>query len=94
MYPYGNKGRHYPRLDIASTDEDVVRHFAEVVDGAAVYGPIQRSTKKPFWRWQATGQRAVTAWALLSPYLGERRTARGLEVFAICEALKQQREEK
>lgn len=86
MYPYRDSktGRLYPRLDLASTDEDVVRRFSRIVDGRAVYGPIQRGEKKPFWRWQATGGPAKKALALFAPYLGERRTARMHEVLALC----------
>jgi hypothetical protein len=97
MYPYRdskNKERQYPRLDLASTDEDVVRDFARIVDGRSVYGPIQRGNKKPFWRWQATGKPAEEVLALFAPYLGERRTARMNEVLAQCGAVvRQQRKE-
>lgn len=90
VYPYRSRKAHYPRVDLASTDEDVVRRFARVVDsGSSVYGPIQskRYPKgKPFWRWQATGTRAVRVMALLAPYLGERRSARLTEVLAQCES--------
>lgn len=95
IYPYrdSKSGTHYPRLDLASTDEDVVRRFARIVDGGSVYGPIQRPNRKPFWRWQATGTRARLALDLFAPHLGERRSARRTEVLAQCESVNNNRKE-
>jgi hypothetical protein len=96
VYPHRDtkSGRQYPRLDLASTDEDVVRRFAQIIDGRAVYGPIQVGTKKPFWRWQATGGPAVRALELLAPHLGERRTNRSNEVLAQCEAANREQQQR
>lgn len=73
--------RSYPRLELSSTDQDVVLRFAGIL-GGAIYGPIERENRKPFWRWTATGERARSALAVLAPQLGARRTARMDDVLA------------
>ena len=73
----------YLRLALASTDEDVVRQFHEIVGLGSVggpYGPYKGKTKKPHWQWHAATQKADQALTVLLPYLGERRQAKAEEV--------------
>jgi hypothetical protein len=82
------QSRGYPRLQLASTDEDVVRRFQSVVNGGAVHGPYPsrgptgstRQDYKVHWRWGATGRPARAIMALLLPWLGKRRMERWTEV--------------
>lgn len=73
------------RLTLASTDEDVVRRFALAATGntCQINGPhIRGAHYKPFWKWEKAGIQAETFLKRAVPFLGERRTARALEVLA------------
>lgn len=71
------------------TDEDVVRRFHKVVGVGYVNGPYRHGGlgKKPAWIWatQKTDE-VIAVYKMLSPWLGERRRARGAEVIAIRRA--------
>jgi hypothetical protein len=77
---------HNLRMAVMMTDRDVVEHFAEVLGGAARYWmPPRHRTHgwKAQWWWNASGQAAADILRLLLPYLGERRSARALELLEI-----------
>jgi hypothetical protein len=80
------KGR-FPTAVIAlqMTDRDVVERFAEVMGCGRVTSQVDvRENRKPLWRW-TTARRVDCkriAEAML-PYLGERRSARALEIIAV-----------
>jgi hypothetical protein len=82
------ESRSYPRIELGSSDEDVVRRFNDVIGGGKVLGPYTRAghpdrpTRKPMWFSRRVGASAREALALLAPYLGERRTARMHEVLS------------
>lgn len=85
-----SRNRIYPRLVLASTDEDVVRRFHETIGVGYVNGPYKQANRphtKPTWRWEAFGTSARKALPLLLPFLGERRTARANEVLAISDGV-------
>lgn len=75
-----------PRLDLSSTDHDVVARFAEVL-GGRVYGPYKQkpsamgTLRKPISRWVVCGHAAEAAATALRPWLGERRRQRLEDVF-------------
>jgi len=74
----------YPSARLAMTDEDVVRRFAATLEllGGRVHGPY-RGTNKPYWVWQLSGfERVQALYAMLWPWLGNRRRSRGAEVVA------------
>ena len=79
-----------PTLQLASTDEDVVRRFHAAVGVGNFNGPYQYGTdkdgvaKKPYWQWSALGyERAQAVIALLWEGLGVRRRARAKEVLML-----------
>lgn len=77
--------RSYPRIALASTDEDVVRKWNRIVGGGKVLGPYTRAKHpehKPMWRATRVGKSAEAVLALFAPHLGERRIARMNEVLA------------
>lgn len=80
LWREGKSDRLYPRLDLASTDEDVVRRFSNAVGTGRVYGPYSRPNRKTFWRCLLHGQDARHALDLIGPWLGERRAARMQQV--------------
>jgi hypothetical protein len=70
-------------ISLTSTDEDVVREFARVVDAGKVYGPYQYDEKrKPFWKWNCDGMNGVRVLEDLLPWFLSRRAARAREVIA------------
>lgn len=77
------KTRHHLRLQLGSTDEDVVRRFHKIVGLGSVGGPyadVRKPQYKPTWRWSASYKQAGLALAKMLPYLGERRVARAAEL--------------
>jgi hypothetical protein len=71
-------------LTVGSTDEDVLRRFAEIIGIGSVRGPCAPKSnlgKKPYWVWQANGfAKGQAVIAALWPFLGERRKARASEL--------------
>lgn len=77
----GTRTYKYPRLQLAMTDEDVVRRFHEVVGEGRVNGPYRNQADfKPYWAWAAQNSAAERVMARLLPHLGARRSARWAEV--------------
>lgn len=80
IFWHTSKGRG--RVQMSSTDYDVLERFARVVGCGRVYGPYQPSGGRRLrWDWLAEGPtepRQVVA--MLWPYLGERRRAKAVEV--------------
>jgi hypothetical protein len=73
-------GRKVMRL--ASTDEDTVRRFSEIIAVGKIYGPYEQGPpRKPFWVWVASGVDALLALRLMISWLGERRRKRACELF-------------
>lgn len=72
-----------PRMQLSSTDHDVLARFVDVVGVGRIYGPYVKAApaRLPRWDWQIGGHakccRLMTAFA---PYLGERRRAKAVEV--------------
>lgn len=73
-------------MQLAMTDEDVVRKFHEAVFGiGTVSGPfynkqatVSGKPRKPTWAWRTTKIDAcITVYTLLRPHLGIRRRATG-----------------
>lgn len=72
----------HPRIQLSSTDEDVIRRFAAVVGRGRVYGPYQKKDSRlPRFDW-TTGSwlNCAEIAGRLWPYLGERRRAKMREV--------------
>jgi hypothetical protein len=75
------RGYIYPVAAVEMTDEDSVRRFAAAVGFGVVNGPYAHWAKKQSWRWQAFGfERTQALLAMLWPWLGIRRRAKGAEV--------------
>jgi hypothetical protein len=86
VYAENQSGRRYLRFCLSSTDEDVIRRFAEIVGVGKVYGPYAGTNKVRFdWRTKNAADAHDVA-ALLAPWLGRRRleqlTAAGAAVAA------------
>jgi hypothetical protein len=72
-----------PRLQLASTDADVVMRFLRAVGYGKITMPTRRAGRKQQWVWTAAGWPVVIDFATeLGPYLGERRRARLDEVMS------------
>lgn len=72
----------YLRMQLDSTDKDVLERFQKAVGVGHIYGGevgyVSPSSigKKPVWKWTCSGS---SAWALANtfrPFLGSRRTQR------------------
>lgn len=76
--------RGYPRASMASTDQDVIERFAEIVRVGKVSGPASDRrfpSRKPLWRWWVSNpQDFIKFTELLEPYLGERRLQKLREI--------------
>lgn len=82
-----NTGRHayqYPRAEMTTTDEDVLRKFHEIVGVGGITGPHidpRKPTYKPKWHWTAVGHQPTQYLViLLWTWLCERRRSRAAEV--------------
>ncbi len=77
---YHRSARHRVRLQVKSTEEDVVRQAQSRI-GGNVFGPYQYKYKdgvvrKAFWMWVSDGLDPRDAVANMWPWLGERRRIR------------------
>lgn len=77
---YHRSARHRVRLQVKSTDEDVVR-LAHSRVGGNVFGPYQYRYKdgvvrKAFWIWVSDGLDPREAVVSMWPWLGARRRSR------------------
>lgn len=80
--PFG-KGNSQMSLSLATTDEDVLRRFHEIVGVGFISGPVQRNKPgcKPFWTWRCSAQ--TDAHVLIEtfrPWLGKRRREQATRV--------------
>lgn len=87
------RSRKVARLQLNSTDEDVVRRFAAIIPGV-VCGPYVHgkradgANRKPYWVWICSGQEKIErAMEMLSPWFGERRLARARELGLLNERM-------
>jgi hypothetical protein len=75
---------HQIRLQLGSSDRDVVERFAAVVGcGSISYRqslPRLSDTPKPMWIWVAVAVKAAALLEEIFPYLGERRSERAREL--------------
>lgn len=74
-------GYHYEylRLQLTSTDYDVLLRFKTLVGVGGINGPYRdfrkkRLGKKPHWKWQVSGVKALHLVQKLKLYFGKRRT--------------------
>lgn len=68
-----------PRMQMSSTDHDVLDRFHHVVERGRIYGPYTKlaPARRPRWDWITGGQKNCgTLCALFWPFLGERRRAK------------------
>lgn len=76
-------GYEQPRMLLSSTDEDVVRKFARIVDCGNVVEvrDFEKFGYKRQWRWLLGGRdeirRLISLWG---PYLGNRRHLRSIDL--------------
>ena len=78
--------RRHVKLVLGSTDEDVVRRFAAVVECGCVNGPYSPKKGRPLWRWEAAAQLDVAAvLSAMLPLLGERRRSVAAEAISCIE---------
>lgn len=83
-------GKWCVQARLGMTDEDPVRRFAGIMGVGRVRGPIQskRPNEKPVYEWYVKNAPGVLAViTLLSPWLGQRRSARAAEVAKIAETI-------
>ena len=81
---YHRTARHRARLQLKSSDEDVVK-LAQVRVGGKVFGPYQYRyrdgiERKAFWIWVSDGLDPRDLAAEIWPWLGERRRSRLAEL--------------
>ena len=70
-----------PRVQLASTDEDVVRRFVAIVGRGRVRFHERTNGNKDVWHWSVQGRDDVLyVLNLLWPFLGERRRERAYEL--------------
>ncbi len=62
----------YARITFASTDEDIATRVCDIFQ-SNLQGPTQRMGRKPIWRGQVNGKKAIVLMLMLKPYLGVRR---------------------
>lgn len=83
---------------IHMTDRDVVERFYKIVGVGQFWSAGYRRGglgTKPAYEWHVTTLKGFkTVFFMLAPYLGERRTARGLEVIIEVERAKEVRNAK
>lgn len=75
------------RLDLISTDQDVIRKFYAIVGVGRVNGPYRPNSSlghKPQWRWSVSGFENIQALlAAFWTFLCERRRKRAIEVLSV-----------
>jgi hypothetical protein len=73
--------RKYPRLQLAMSDEDVVRKVAATFRCGSVYPrPPRKEGYLPYWQWVVVCRDAERIMKLLLPFMGKRRSKRIREV--------------
>lgn len=76
------QGKNCVRLDLGSTDEDVIRKLLETVGVGKVQLDKLKENRKPFFRWILSVKADVIEVLMqIYPYMGERRAARIDEAF-------------
>ncbi len=83
--------KHKIRLQLASSDRDVVERFASVMGIGSLSGPVIRPTRlsanpKPLWFWISVSSNAELVLRDLLPYLGKRRRERAEHLLALRKA--------
>jgi hypothetical protein len=82
--PTNTRPYKYIRLQLDTTDKDVIDLFWNVVKVGKVYGGAKgyttSGTNKPVWKWIVSGGKALTLINSFSPFLGKRRYKRLREV--------------
>jgi hypothetical protein len=70
-----NGGRLGIALSLASTDEDVIRHFHDCIGSGRVFGPYTSAkSTKPYWMWKLrNAEKVAEVAATLYPLLSRRR---------------------
>lgn len=81
--PPDSRGKHYARMYLSMTDEDVVRRAHEIAGVGQVNGPyMHHRGTKPYWQWGIQRRAHVIQFMqMIYPYLGDRRRAKVDEVF-------------
>lgn len=83
-----------PRVELVSTDLDVISRFHSVVGLGRLKGPYQRKGGegkwKPITRWSCGGRDAVNFLQLIRPWLGERRGQRADEAIEAWTTMRKQ----
>jgi hypothetical protein len=86
VYPNKVKGWHTrQKVELVTTDEDVIRKFAEIVGVGSVHGPRYREGRqKPIWNWRSCRWDDIYyILDLFIDYLGQRRLDQFLKVITI-----------
>src|SRR5271157_3947688 len=76
-HSYGKYHYESFRMQLSSTDKDVLERFYEYVGIGSLNGPYTDSrdlTRKPYWHWSTSGPKAVSLAIKFLPFLGTRRT--------------------
>ena len=77
------RSRPRPRIALQTTDEDVAKKAARLLD-AKVWGPYTPAPpRKPVWATAVTGLKAATYMKVLCPYMGARRQKRMKEILSV-----------
>lgn len=88
-------GYEQPRMTLNSTDEDVVRKFAAIVDCGSVLEvrDFEKFGYKRQWRWILGDRKDIVRLIILwSPYLSKRRSLRAIDLLVAFERRNVKRE--
>ena len=76
-----NGGRGHGRAQVAMTDEDVIRRFADIMGWYQISSRINRPNTRRAWRVEVSTFEGFQATvAMFWPWLGQRRRARAKQI--------------
>lgn len=69
----GGKVYLYARVGCSMTDQDIVVRLADLIGGKVYAHKPKQPRRKPYWRVEVRGQKAVALMNQLRPHMGARR---------------------
>ncbi len=81
------KNNKYLSLKINMTDKDILERFLDFFKVGAIYADKLQINRKPMWRWQITGTKAMEVLLQMAPYFGIRRKEKFEQCYQSCKQL-------
>jgi hypothetical protein len=81
------KNNKYLSLKINMTDKDILERFLDFFKVGAIYADKLQINRKPMWRWQITGIKAMEVLLQMAPYFGIRRKEKFEQCYQSCKQL-------